>query len=156
MLLNPTPGFQKMLKNGISNTMYRWTSNRLPFKISGSFSSSQKSMIRTATANIGDNTGGCLVLEEVQSAPSSGNYVDVVNYGSGCWSYVGMTGGRQELHLENGCFLNGIIEHEFLHALGVQHEQSRDAIDIWDLETSLETTSVLGNYKFRHVSKLQT
>ena len=67
----------------------------------------------------------------MQSAPSSGNYVDVVNYGPGCWSYVGMLGwGRQELHLEDGCFLNGIIEHEFLHALGVQHEQCRDAMDI--------------------------
>ena len=117
-----------MLKNGVSFVGYRWTSNRLPFKISGSFTSWQKRMIRTAIANMEDNTGGCLVLEEVQSAPSSGNYVDVVNYGSGCWSYVGMRGwGRQELHLEDGCFDNGIIQHEFLHALGVQHEHCRDA-----------------------------
>ena len=30
---NP-PGF---LKNGVSNTGYRWTNGRLPFKISGNF-----------------------------------------------------------------------------------------------------------------------
>ena len=82
-------------------------------------------MIRTATANIERNTGGCVRLEEVTSAPI-GNYVDVVNNDAGCWSWIGMTNqGRQELHLEDGCFLNGIIEHEFLHALGVYHEQGR-------------------------------
>ena len=88
-------------------------------------------MIRTATANIERNTGGCVRLVEVQSAPS-GNYVDVVNNDSGCWAWVGMLGhttvspgGRQELHLADGCFTMGTIEHEFLHALGVYHEHNR-------------------------------
>ena len=85
---------------------------------------SQKTMIRTAAANFNTNTGGCITLEEVQSVPS-GNYVDVVNYASGCWSYIGMIGGGQDLHLADGCFSMGTIEHEFFHALGVHHEQNR-------------------------------
>ena len=75
-------------------------------------------------------------LQEIRGAPS-GNYVDVVNNDSGCWSYVGMWGNRQELHLGNGCFDSSTIEHEFLHALGVHHEQNRPDRDqfvdiLWD------------------------
>ena len=44
----------------------------------------------------------------------------------GCWSRLGMEGGRQELNLNTrGCMDMGTIEHEFLHALGVHHEQTR-------------------------------
>ena len=121
---NP-PDWQNFTKNGVSNLALRWTNNILTYKISGSFTSAQQSKIRTATANIQRNTGGCITLNEVSSAPS-GNYVDVINSGSGCWSYVGMLGrGKQELHLADGCFSMGTIEHEFLHALGVHHEHIR-------------------------------
>jgi hypothetical protein len=48
---------------------------------------------------------------------------------SGCWSFVGMRGGRQQLNLqlfapESGCFRLYTIVHEFLHALGFYHMQS--------------------------------
>ena len=50
-------------------------------------------------------------------------------YGSGCYSHIGMMDwGRQELNLEDRCFVNqpiGTVEHEFLHALGVYHEHTR-------------------------------
>lgn len=54
---------------------------------------------------------------------------------TGCWSHVGFTGGRNELHLQDGgifagtCATKGIATHEMLHALGQSHEQSRSDRD---------------------------
>ncbi|KAL1261298.1 hypothetical protein QQF64_006563, partial [Cirrhinus molitorella] len=43
-----------------------------------------------------------------------------------CWSYVGrIFSGGQTLSIGNDCGLKSIVEHEFLHALGFWHEQSR-------------------------------
>lgn len=51
--------------------------------------------------------------------------VMVTGTGSGCWSYIGMIGGSQSLNLADGCVTLGVTMHEFLHALGQKHEQSR-------------------------------
>lgn len=60
------------------------------------------------------------------------NYVRFVTgaVGTGCYSYVGMVGGGQNLNLEPNCYLsNPVIWHEIAHALGVWHEQSRSDRD---------------------------
>ena len=38
---------------------------------------------------------------------------------------VGRIRGKQRLSLGNGCVYTGTIIHEFLHAIGFYHEQSR-------------------------------
>mgnify|MGYP000402044308 CR=1 FL=1 len=43
----------------------------------------------------------------------------------GCFSHLGMVGGAQTLSLGPFCVNNGIVQHEFLHSLGLHHEQVR-------------------------------
>merc|ERR550519_2503147 len=65
------------------------------------------------------------------------NYV-VIKDGEGCSSSLGMRGRDQFLTLKRGsCVYHSTVQHEFLHAAGIWHEQSRqdrdDYIDIlWD------------------------
>ncbi|XP_034041913.1 high choriolytic enzyme 2 [Thalassophryne amazonica] len=48
----------------------------------------------------------------------------------GCWSFLGQTGGSQTLSLQTpGCMWSGVAAHEFMHALGFVHEQSRSDRD---------------------------
>ncbi|XP_031433702.1 hatching enzyme 1.2 [Clupea harengus] len=45
---------------------------------------------------------------------------------SGCWSYLGVRGGRQALSMQTpDCMSSGVAAHELMHALGFVHEQSR-------------------------------
>lgn len=55
------------------------------------------------------------------------SWVNVTKDTSGCWSFVGMiASGSQQLNLQAECFYYyGTVLHEFLHALGIYHEQSR-------------------------------
>jgi hypothetical protein len=48
----------------------------------------------------------------------------------GCWSYVGMRGGRQDIGLAAGCGTGSTI-HEIGHAWGLWHEQSREDRDTY-------------------------
>ncbi|XP_011705426.1 PREDICTED: high choriolytic enzyme 1-like [Wasmannia auropunctata] len=59
------------------------------------------------------------------------DYIDIRNDNSGCWSYVGRLGGRQQVNLQTpGCtYYVGIPVHEMNHAVGFWHEQSRDDRD---------------------------
>ncbi|XP_055505954.1 low choriolytic enzyme-like [Leucoraja erinacea] len=48
----------------------------------------------------------------------------------GCYSYVGYQKKERSLSLEKpGCVHFGVVAHEFLHAIGFQHEQSRSDRD---------------------------
>ncbi|XP_046700572.1 hatching enzyme 1.2 [Silurus meridionalis] len=45
---------------------------------------------------------------------------------TGCWSYLGSSGGRQILSLQSPeCVSSGVVSHQLMHALGFVHEQSR-------------------------------
>jgi hypothetical protein len=70
----------------------------------------------------------CVQILPRQSEP---DFVFVENY-SGCSSYMGRMGGAQRISLVNSCVTrHGTIMHEFLHAFGFYHEQSRYDRDDW-------------------------
>ncbi|KAJ8004408.1 hypothetical protein DPEC_G00135400 [Dallia pectoralis] len=72
-------------------------------------------------------------------SPSYGRYLTILRlYSASCWSFLGRTEGPQPLSLQSpGCMWSGIASHEFMHALGFVHEQSRSDRDryvtiVWD------------------------
>ena len=50
---------------------------------------------------------------------SEADYISIIR-GGGCWSYIGKTGNKQQLSLGHGCVYNGVIIHEFMHAVGIK------------------------------------
>ena len=52
------------------------------------------------------------------------NYIDFVYDASGCSSFLGMVGGRQDIRLASWGTMGNVI-HEICHALGMLHEHSK-------------------------------
>ncbi|XP_025092025.1 blastula protease 10-like [Pomacea canaliculata] len=99
---------------------YRWKEGVILYKIANVFTDQEKSEIRSALEEWQKFT--CVTFK--MASESDVNYVSFDN-GGGCYSYVGMIGGKQQLGLAKGCRVKGVIVHEVGHAVGFQHEQTR-------------------------------
>ncbi|XP_050072039.1 zinc metalloproteinase nas-4 [Anopheles maculipalpis] len=115
-------------RNGISNTANRWPKGIVPFVISGNFDAKGMSLIEQAINEYHAKT--C-----IRFVPRMGeqNYISFESSNSGCWSSVGMIGGKQAVNLQiPGCTtLAGTVMHEMMHAVGFLHEQNREDRDSW-------------------------
>ncbi|KAG7216908.1 hypothetical protein INR49_001562 [Caranx melampygus] len=79
-------------------------------------------------------------------------YLSVQKLG-GCFSYIGrVIFGGQDLSIGSGCDQIAVVEHEFLHALGFYHEQSRYDRDD-HVTIVFENVQEGKEHNFRKVSK---
>ena len=110
-------------KNAIRGEHFRWPKNTVPYEISRVFSSKERSIIARGMNEYKKNT--CL---RFIPRTSERDYIYITKEG-GCWSYVGRNGGKQKISLDRGCVYVETVIHEFMHAVGFHHEQSRSDRD---------------------------
>ena len=106
-------------KNAIRGSWRRWENGNIPYVIASSFSSRERATIAKAMKEYHEKT--CI---RFVPRTSERGYINIMK-GSGCSSSVGRTGSRQQVSLGRGCVHLGIVIHEFMHATGFWHEQSR-------------------------------
>ncbi|XP_021244531.1 meprin A subunit beta-like isoform X6 [Numida meleagris] len=118
-------------RNSIIGDEYRWP-HVIPYVLDDSLEINAKGVILKAFEQYRLKT--CIDFKPWEGEE---NYISVFK-GSGCWSSVGnRQQGLQQLSIGANCDRIATIEHEFLHALGFWHEQSRSDRDdyvsiIWD------------------------
>jgi astacin len=109
----------------IVDERYRWTNGIVPYEIDPNLPNQGR--VFDAIAHWQNNTSIRFVQRTSSNASQYPNYT-YFRPADGCWSYVGMQGGKQDIGLANGCGLGATI-HEIGHALGLWHEQSREDRD---------------------------
>ncbi|XP_007521024.1 meprin A subunit beta [Erinaceus europaeus] len=118
-------------RNSIIGENYRWPQT-IPYVLEDSLEINAKGVILNAFERYRLKT--CI---DFKPWAGEANYISVFK-GSGCWSSVGSkNSGKQELSIGENCDRIGTVQHEFLHALGFWHEQSRSDRDdyvriVWD------------------------
>jgi len=116
-------------RNAMTTKQKRWPGGVVPYMFERDVSRSSQAKIRNALASLMSkvNSGGkCLTIRPTTSRDR--DYVGIT-YSGGCSSHIGRTGGKQRITLGRGCYTTGTIQHEFMHALGFYHEQSRSDRD---------------------------
>ncbi|KAG8570947.1 hypothetical protein GDO81_011479 [Engystomops pustulosus] len=110
-------------RNTITGSKYRWPLT-VPYYLEDNLETNAKAVILKAFERFRLKT--CINFK-----PWSGekNYISVFK-DDGCYSYTGnRQTGKQQLSIGYGCDTVEIVQHEFLHALGFYHEQSRSDRD---------------------------
>jgi len=102
---------------GIKGEHYRWTNSVVPYKIADGHP--KKELIMEAINHVNSKTNICLIPQTNEE-----NYVEYVNQDNGCWSYVGMIGGKQVINVSVNCPFGSVV-HETCHAIGMWHEHTR-------------------------------
>ncbi len=96
-----------------------WPNSTMPYTIKAGYTQAEEDMISYAINHVSENSNLCLKPRTTEA-----NYVEFNKDNGGCFSSVGMTGGKQIINVSINCGIGATI-HEILHAAGHWHEQSR-------------------------------
>jgi hypothetical protein len=109
-----TPPSDALAAAGI--TGHRWPNRRVPYTITAGHP--REAIIRRAIRYVDSLTNITFVARTTET-----DYIEYID-GSGCWSSIGMQGGKQQISIGSGCGWGNAV-HETCHALGLFHEQTR-------------------------------
>ncbi|XP_075422795.1 embryonic protein UVS.2-like [Ascaphus truei] len=133
----------------------RWNKNsngivNVPYNLSSEYNADEVSVITTAMQDFATLTCVCFVPRTMES-----DYLQIKS-DFGCWSFLGKTGGPQEVSVQkDSCVVKGSVQHELNHALGFYHEQSRSDRDKYiDIITDNIIAGTLGNFEAHDTSNL--
>ncbi|XP_067104655.1 low choriolytic enzyme-like [Osmerus mordax] len=115
----------------------------VPYYISNQYSSRERSIIERGLGSF--SSVSCIRFRPYRN--SDRDYLSIEPR-SGCSSYVGRRGGGQTVSLDRqGCLYHGTVQHELLHALGFNHEQTRSDRD---KHIRIYWENIIDSYKFAY------
>ncbi|XP_034723945.1 high choriolytic enzyme 1-like [Etheostoma cragini] len=97
----------------------------IPYYIANHYSSREAAIITRGLESF--SSVSCIRFRPYQNGDHEWLSIESRN---GCYSYVGRQGGAQTVSLaRSGCLYHSTVQHELLHALGFNHEQTRSDRD---------------------------
>nr|XP_040054292.1 high choriolytic enzyme 1-like [Gasterosteus aculeatus aculeatus] len=105
----------------------KWTDGKvyIPYFIANQYSSREQAIIIRGLESF--SSMSCIRFRPYQNGDYEWLSIESRN---GCYSSVGRQGGAQTVSLaRSGCLYHGTVQHELLHALGFNHEQTRSDRD---------------------------
>jgi hypothetical protein len=130
-----------------TTSSFLWTDGIVPYTIAADVPNPDR--VADAVRHIEEMTAIRFVRRTNSNAQRYPNYVEIISNGNEGWSSsaIGMRGGRQVLRFSDRHSWP-ILVHEFLHALGVYHEQSRsDRDNFVEIRWSNIQDDAIGNFQ---------
>ncbi|TNN52350.1 Low choriolytic enzyme [Liparis tanakae] len=115
----------------------------------GKFTSREKAIITRGLESF--SSFSCIRFRPTRSSDRDWLSIESQN---GCYSFVGRRGGKQVVSLaRSGCLYHGTVQHELLHALGFNHEQTRSDRDN-HIRVMLQNVQSGMEHNFRKIATL--
>ena len=120
-------------RGALKNVRELWPGGLVKYHLSNNIWTQSKEVIRATLRDLQSKLGNCIRFQEIDT----GNRIFVKWSPYRSWSWYGYQGNVQNLELKSREFTPGVIQHEFLHAVGLLHTQARMDRDnyiqiIWD------------------------